>query len=997
MSGVGSTNAMKKGSANNPFLAFSEADMKGYLNSAYTGCIVKYNGDPIARKISDINKTVPDNAQNLVFNRSKGSPASNWGCFKITTKSGDTETVQYLRTLFYNYRTKEVTWETQHSSGWVVFLAICNNQHPTNVVDLLGIKILWVPGSYESNSDDYPAYWPVTLGWQGENVDADGKVTLWGYGENVSFVYLEDGKDIYITYNDIPCVITPYEVGELYKVVYVDNEYRYEEFHYISEDKTTAGAEDVAPGKTFYDFAGTKQIGTGTRANPFLARGDSDMNAFNNATYLGKFVKYIGKTNDTYVKDAIYQVTNDATEYDRYMLLPTLENEGKASDLAQGKQLINSKGEIVEGDAPAQGDILAKYASKQLTEFVTDEEIPMIGSNTSYGYFSGIFTMYNQSNLSKFDCKNVKVLAGNAFVGCKNLKSFNINIDVQMSNTSNKSVFSVFDEEMIINADSIYHKLSFVSTVSNSKAFLLRNAGYSNSISGVEAICPGAHLNVGFSMLSFNDVKRVNTLAISSCSYLETIYLPNCEYIDVSAIYHCSRLKKIECPNLKFLSAYAIDYCNSISEIDVSNVQFVGNRAFGSASLLTVLEWPKVKTFIEPYASNAILSGTVSLPVAETVSIWQSSVISSIYCPNVLSLNIANNNKITDLYLSKCKHANLKMTALTTLSLPECETISTLEANKLSSISLPNLRFLNQAYINSLESLYFPNLEGCVSGIYDPKVYIRGSKLSYINLPKLASRLTLNQCLQLNELNIPLCKALYMSSCTLGSINSPNCTTYSLYLVQALSTFTINLSASLTYVDIRFSGEALANVTITGDTLSKDVTLKIYNANTITLDRHISSPVIAYSVSFDCKKAIITSKGDITPSMFWAAHNLSDVDVKYVDTVCSGAFEGCSNLTDIYLPACRRLSSYAFSGCNKLSALILKNTSVVSIYNTTVLSNTPIVNSSYTGQYGSVYVPASLVASYKRSTTWSYFSSRITSITDLPQELKDKYGLNGVE
>ena len=349
MSGVGSTNAMKKGSANNPFLAFSEADMKGYLNSAYTGCIVKYTGDPIARKISDVNKTVPDNAQNLVFNRSKGSPASNWGCFKITTKSGDTETVQYLRTLFYNYRTKEVTWETQHSSGWVVFLAICNNQHPTNVVDLLGIKILWVPGSYESNSDDYPGYWPVTLGWQGENVDADGKVTLWGYGENVSFVYLEDGKDIYITYNDIPCVITPYEVGELYKVVYVDNEYRYEEFHYISEDKTTAGVEDVAPGKTFYDFAGTKQIGTGTRANPFLARGDSDMNAFNNATYLGKFVKYIGKTNDTYVKDAIYQVTNDATEYDRYMLLPTLENEGKASDLAPGKQLINSKGEIVVG------------------------------------------------------------------------------------------------------------------------------------------------------------------------------------------------------------------------------------------------------------------------------------------------------------------------------------------------------------------------------------------------------------------------------------------------------------------------------------------------------------------------------------------------------------------------------------------------------------------------------------------------------------------------
>lgn len=355
MSGVGSTNAMKKGSANNPFLAFSEADMKGYLNSAYTGCIVKYNGDPISRNLSDINKTVAERAQSLVFKVfRKNILKANWGCLKITTKSNGTETVQYLRTFFYNRYTGEIGWRDR--LDWIPFLAICNTQHPTSASDLGGLKILWVPTSYETNSDDYPEYWPVTLGWQGENADADGKVMLWGYSEDVSFVYLEDGKDSYISYDDIPCAITPYSTDELYKVVYSNNEYRYEEFNYISENKTTAGVEDVAPGKTFYDFTGTKQTGTGTRANPFLARSDSDMNAFNNATYLGKFVKYIGKTNDTYVKDAIYQVTNDATEYDRYMLLPTLENEGTATDLAKGKQLINSQGEIINGTGEIIGD-----------------------------------------------------------------------------------------------------------------------------------------------------------------------------------------------------------------------------------------------------------------------------------------------------------------------------------------------------------------------------------------------------------------------------------------------------------------------------------------------------------------------------------------------------------------------------------------------------------------------------------------------------------------
>ena len=370
MSGVGSTNAMKKGSANNPFLAFSEADMKGYLNSAYTGCIVKYNGDPIVRNLSDTNKTAAEYAQNLVFD-GKHNPVYNWGCLKITKKATDgTETVQYLRTLFYNHYTKELTWETNNSANWVSFIAICNTQHPTSTLDVVGIKFLWVPATYQSNPDNYPLYWPVTLGWQGENVDADGKITLWGYGEDVSFVYLEDGKDDIITYASMPCVITPYIPGELYKVVYGDNEYYYEEFYYISEERTTAGVEDVAPGKTFYDFAGTKQTGTGTRANPFLARTDTQMNAFNSATYLGKFVKYIGKTNNTYINNAIYQVTNDATEYDRYMLLPTLENEAQPSELAEGKELISSLGAVVVGT----GNVVLKAATTEGMQALFTEE-----------------------------------------------------------------------------------------------------------------------------------------------------------------------------------------------------------------------------------------------------------------------------------------------------------------------------------------------------------------------------------------------------------------------------------------------------------------------------------------------------------------------------------------------------------------------------------------------------------------------------------------------
>lgn len=353
MSGVGSTNAMKKGSANNPFLAFSEADMKGYLNSAYTGCIVKYNGDPIARKITFENANVPEYAQNLVFTRNAPTFGDyGFGDLVITKKQNGSTTTEYFRSACCNLITGDIRplhSGTPSGDNYVKFVGLFSSN------DAL-IRACWVPDTIDSKYE-YPDWWPVTPGWQEDFVNTEGKVVEWGYGEDVVFTY-SGGSDAVLL---VPCVITPYVVGELYKVVYGDNEYYYEEFYYISEDKTTAGVEDVAPGKTFYDFAGTKQTGTGTRANPFLARSDSDMNAFNNATYLGKFVKYIGKTNNTYIKDAIYQVTNDATEYDRYMLLPTLEDEAQPSELAEGKELISSLGAVVVGT----GNVVLKASTTE--------------------------------------------------------------------------------------------------------------------------------------------------------------------------------------------------------------------------------------------------------------------------------------------------------------------------------------------------------------------------------------------------------------------------------------------------------------------------------------------------------------------------------------------------------------------------------------------------------------------------------------------------------
>lgn len=330
MSGVGSTNAMKKGSANNPFLAFSEADMAGYLNSAYTGCIVKYSGEAIKRQISDINKTVGEYAQNLVFDTTKlglGAivlPAA----IKIDITKNGSSTTQYIY------------------EGWVKDGKV----YPSAVTG--SINTLVLASSLNSGADVIAVINNGT--WQREAVNDQGKITLWAYSEDVLFTVIPDANGSLAPFERFVSIV-PYIVGELYKVVYGDGVYYYEEFYYISEERTTGNSDYIAPGKTMYDFTGSLQTGNGSKINPYIANTVDEMNGYLTTAYRGAFVKYVGTSTADYTKDAVYQVADDG-DTTRYAILPALENEGKASDLAAGKQLINSQGEVVEGTAGGEID-----------------------------------------------------------------------------------------------------------------------------------------------------------------------------------------------------------------------------------------------------------------------------------------------------------------------------------------------------------------------------------------------------------------------------------------------------------------------------------------------------------------------------------------------------------------------------------------------------------------------------------------------------------------
>lgn len=133
-----------------------------------------------------------------------------------------------------------------------------------------------------------------------------------------------------------------------------------------------------------------------------------------------------------------------------------------------------------------------------------------------------------------------------------------------------------------------------------------------------------------------------------------------------------------------------------------------------------------------------------------------------------------------------------------------------------------------------------------------------------------------------------------------------------------------------------------------------------------------------------------------------SATALVTVNLPLVTTVGAYAFYGCSSLVTVTLPklislasqtfySCNKLQradcgqlrnipAQAFNGCPALTELILRKTgSICTLGNVNGVNNTAIGKGT-----GYVYVPASLVDSYKAANNWSTFAAQIRAIEDYP-------------
>ena len=668
MSGVGSTNAMKKGSANNPFLAYSEADMQGFLNSAYTGCIVKYTGSSTKKGIQDVlpldsAKSLGD-AQNLVANLywainndsdygevahpAGGTIRENpWHITVVNKTTGKTQYIQEVKVDTTNKKfvdtskTGDLAWLL---SDW--YLSSLNDSLSFQDSLTKNVTVLECEKDKSKSGYDLLTYWPLEKGWQKSCFNTEGKILLWGYGDTV-----ELSCPVVYYYNRGPFWVEPYVVNELYKVAYGNGQYYFEEYYHINDDVTTATVEDVASGKTFYDFTGTKQTGTGTKINPYIA---TDLDTFKSFP-VGSFIKWIGldktvldeTTGQMLIQGEVYRAVEDGDVF-QYVILPTLSNPGTAADLAQGKQLIDGEGKVVEGTAGfSSGDYIVKvidYDGTVLMEkkgntgdvidlptapthdklvfqewsasvAVSDNKVTISDNNIMVG---AVYTTASGQN--EFDITLTKVTGLSVKLNMVGTKDWGDGTsDTTMSHTyttygdytikcngtdidasSSKGLFG--QKSSLVNyycTEARFSKVINMPDYALQYCYSLTNVVISKGVTHISSHMFYYCYSLTNIVIS-NSVTSIDNNAFSYCFSLTSVVIPNSvTRINDNTFTSCYLLKSVVIPNGVTTMYYMFAYCHGLTSVVIPNsVTNISNKVFYHCESLTNIVIPNSVTSI---------------------------------------------------------------------------------------------------------------------------------------------------------------------------------------------------------------------------------------------------------------------------------------------------------------------------------------------------------------------------------------------------------------
>ena len=122
-----------------------------------------------------------------------------------------------------------------------------------------------------------------------------------------------------------------------------------------------------------------------------------------------------------------------------------------------------------------------------------------------------------------------------------------------------------------------------------------------------------------------------------------------------------------------------------------------------------------------------------------------------------------------------------------------------------------------------------------------------------------------------------------------------------------------------------------------------------------------------------------TYEGDTSIEDGLITRSLTTYTNSRVTSIATCAFYSWRTLQKADFSNLSKINTYAFTNCSAMTALILRKTSRCNLSSTNALQGSSVASGT-----GYIYVPRSLVSSYKTATNWSTYANQFRAIEDYP-------------
>ena len=453
-----------------------------------------------------------------------------------------------------------------------------------------------------------------------------------------------------------------------------------------------------------------------------------------------------------------------------------------------------------------------------------------------------------------------------------------------------------------------------------------------------------------------------NTYIFGAMRELSEIDLPECSYISYCSgmFYSCSVLESVSFPKLNAIYSTALMFC--------------GTKLLKTVSFPSLTTWTgnEMNLFGNVYAAINIITGNNydTVRTNASKSTWSlgdyyvstACGVESVYFPVLSSLSSKNYAFNRCLYLSTVSFPSLEYLDTAVCMFQDCRTLSIISFPVLSTLNKTNYMF-SRCY--SLESAYFPELKSIVSADGMFKSCFSLSSVVFDKLESISSAYDMfYECSGLSEISFPKLQSI-------GTATDMFARCANLETAQFPSLQYISNAYSMFWSAIKLRNISMDNLVTIGSAS--------YMFGT-------GPAVLSAFEEINLPKLSSISNAQ---SMFAACQNMKRAAFNNLSLIgnVSGMFGTCYSLSSVYFGSLTSMvkATSVFGSCRNIISLFMLASAICpldsTVYN--AMNNSPLsMTSSYAYRWASIYVPSSLVDTYKTATNWTTISSKFFAYED---------------